>query len=229
MAIIRPNRSKTLSTAVFELNDPVLVGTTYPDEIVIYCGSYRELWRSVIVCAVLVACYTANISAQQHGFFRESDMLNHWVTGLFCVFLSILGWSVGKRNPWKPLFTVRTDGIVYHRFSGQIIYWSSIKQVTLRAAGVASQASMIDILIKDEADPILVRRATVKSALFSHVPGKPNISIPDQPIGGLPCTDLKSMLLRAHYQHSHPDVDATNVVSLCAFRSKKSQLKSLPE
>lgn len=71
MAIIRPSRSITLSTAVFEQNDPVLVGATHPGEIVIYCGSYRELWRSVIVCAVLVAFYTANISAQQRGFFSR--------------------------------------------------------------------------------------------------------------------------------------------------------------
>ncbi|WFR97663.1 hypothetical protein [Rhizobium tumorigenes] len=222
MAIIRASRSKTLTIAVFEENHPAVVGAAHPNEIVIYCGSYTELWRCLIVCAVLVACYTANISAQRYDLFRQSDMLNHWVTGLFCVYLSILGWSMRKRNPWKRLFTVKTDGIVYHRFSRQIVHWSSIKQITLRAAGVGSQTTMIDILIKDEADPILVRRATVKSALLSHVPGKPNISIPNQPITGLPSTDLKTVLLRAYCQHSHPNVGATNVVSLSAFRSRNA-------
>lgn len=179
-------------------------------------------WSQCFAAAFALVVLLLFMLPRQFEFFPVSHAL-HCAIALLCMAIALLcAARVCQEKPWRPFLTVGAEGIFCHRVSHQLIPWSSIAQITVRAMAGRSKRKMIDILISADADPILIRKVTVQSALFTHVPGKPNISIRNCAIVEDEAEDLTGLLLEAFQRHSPSKAAATNIYLLSKYRSRKA-------
>lgn len=127
----------------------------------------------------------------------------YFAIGLSVATLVYFGIAFRRYQPWRPIIEITSRGIVYSHFSSKMIVWSSIENIRVLQLQTRVPSWRLDILIRSDAEPALVTKATRRWAGLTHAPGKPNISIADVHFQNYTYLEVASLLTRCHQRYKH--------------------------
>lgn len=179
------------------------------------------------ICAILVSTAFAAV-------FDPTQLakdFSHWGRSTSCglvIYIVVVCWTsrtIFRRKPWKSFVTLTPEGLVYPRFSTDIIPWDGIDELRLRTVGKGRSARcFLDILLGDNVASHIRRNATTDSALFTHLPGRPHLCIEVGRIKNRSALEATGIIGRYRRQYGTSGRHGHTACSVVDFLTRQSVL-----
>jgi len=135
--------------------------------------------------------------------FGLQGAVAYFAIGLSLATAIYFGIAFRRHQPWRPIIEINSQGIRCSHFSSKTIEWSAIENIRVLQLQTRLPSWRLDILIRADAEPALVKKATKRWAGLTHVPGKPNVSISDVHFQNYTYLEVASLLTHCHLRHKH--------------------------